>query len=885
MSGPVSRIALRIVALCAPIVPADQRSRWRRQWDADLSCQADWLLDNGVTPSGATWDLARRSTGALRHALWLRIRQWRNPMIRQDLTFAWRSFIRRPAFTLAIVLTLGLGVGANATIFSWLDALVFSPLPGVARSSELALIRFASPTRSNLSFSYPNFRDVRERKPDGLSGLAAFAMLPLGMRTTGEPERVWAQAVSGNFFDVLEVSAARGRTLRMDDERGIGGSPVVVISDHLWRTRFSATETIVGSTITLNEHPMTIVGVTPPGFIGSMAALSVDLWVPVTMHPTLVGRDVLSLRGNGWMFALGRRQPAGSADSLKAALGVVGAQLVKDNAIPDGWTLRVAELREEGAAQVLFPVLSIVMGVVAIVLLIACGNVSSLLLSRAVARQREIAIRAALGASRWHLLRQLLVESLLLAILGGLAGVAITIWTSRGLNALLPPLPFPVLINASVNPRVLIFSAVLVLLATMVFGLAPALQGSRTALQNTLRGGGTAEHTVRRARWRRGMVAGQIALATVLLVSAGLFVRTLLNTYDADPGFSRREGVLASFDLSSAGFDASKGRAFYTTLLNTLSALPEVESASVSTILPLSIGGGSDTSPIIDGYTPKPNEDVVVFYGMVGSNYFETMGVPIVEGRPIAAADREETEKVVVINETMAKRYWPGRSAIGGRLRASGDWTTVVGVAKNGKYGSLTEAPRSVMYFPIQQVYRSNPVLHVATRGAAGSAIAPIRRAIARAAPELALYDVRTIREHLQASVAVPRVGAILLGIFGGLALVLAAIGLYGVVTFAVSQRTREIGVRMALGAERGDILRQILGEATRTAVIGLVIGIGLAVFAAPALKSLMVNVSATDALTYGLTVAVLFTVSVVAAWIPARRAAGVDPVDALRTD
>jgi predicted permease len=381
------------------------------------------------------------------------------------------------------------------------------------------------------------------------------------------------------------------------------------------------------------------------------------------------------------------------------------------------------------------------------------------------------------------------------------------------------------------------------------------------------------------------MVAGQIALATVLLVCAGLFVRTLAHAYNADPGFSRRDGVVASFDLSSIGFDGAKGRAFYTTALAKLESLPEVESASVSTLLPLSIGGGSDTSPDIDGYTPKPNEEVVVYYGMVSPRYFETLGVPIVAGRPIDATDLDGRQPVVVINETMARRYWPGRSAIGGRLKASSEWTTVVGIAKDGKYGSLTEAPLSVMYFPIDQVYRSNPVLEVATRGPAGPAMASIRKTMTGLAPELALYNVRTLREHLDTSVAVPRIGAILLGVFGALALALAAIGLYGVVAFAVSQRTREIGVRMALGAERGTILRQVLGEAARTSAIGLAVGLALAFAAAPALSSLMVNVSTTDALTYGTTAALLFSVSLLAAWLPARRAAGVDPVEALRVD
>ncbi len=885
MTGGVPGLAGFIVALSAPIVPEDRRAEWRRQWSADLVCQAAWLRENGKHPAAVRWDLIRRSTGAARHACWLRARQWRTAMIGQDLKFAWRTFRRRPGFTLAIILTLGLGVGANATIFSWIDALVLSPLPAVPRANDLVLLRFASQTRSDLSFSYLNYQDVRDSKPEGLTGLTVFNMVPLGLRTSGEPERVWAEVVSGNFFDVLEVPAALGRTLQPADEGPPGTAAVAVISDHLWRTRFAADAHIVGTSINLNGHPFNVVGVTPPGFAGSISGLAMDVWVPVTMHPLLTGREVLSRRGIGWLMAMGRRDVSVPKATLAASARVIGDRMLKDQKISDGWSLRVAPLSEEGAAQVLLPVLSIVMAVVAIVLLIACANVSSLLLSRAVARQREIAIRAALGATRMHLLRQLLIESLGLSVLGGLAGVAIASWTSHGLDALLPPLPYPVLIAASVNPRVLLFSAALVVLTTLVFGLAPALQGSRTKLQNTLRAAGSAETTVRRARMRRGMVAGQIALATVLLVCAGLFVRTLSHAYEADPGFSRRDGVVASFDLSSIGFDEGKGRAFYTTALAALESLPEVESASVSTILPLSIGGGSDTSPAIEGYTPKPNEEVVVYYGMVGPRYFETLGVPIVDGRPIDATDLDGRQPVVVINETMARRYWPGRSAIGGRLKASDEWATVVGIAKDGKYGSLTEAPRSMMYFPIDQVYRSNPVLEVATRGPAGPAIASIRKTLTTLAPELALYNVRTLREHLDTSVAVPRIGAILLGVFGALALALAAIGLYGVVAFAVSQRTREIGVRMALGAERGTILRQVLGEAARTSAIGLAVGLALAFAAAPALSSLMVNVSATDALTYATTAALLFSVSLIAAWLPARRAAGVDPVEALRVD
>jgi predicted permease len=380
-------------------------------------------------------------------------------------------------------------------------------------------------------------------------------------------------------------------------------------------------------------------------------------------------------------------------------------------------------------------------------------------------------------------------------------------------------------------------------------------------------------------------VAGQIALATVLLIAASLFVRTLGRAYSADPGFTARTGLLASFDLNSAGIEAARGPEFYTRALERLSALPEVASATITTAMPLAIGGSSDTSPAIEGYTPAPNEDVVVYYGMVAPNFFSTLGIPIVEGRAIDARDRDGQAPVVVINETMARRYWPGRSAVGGRLKTGPEWTTVVGVAKDGKYGALNEAPRAVMYYPIQQVYRAGGTLVVTTNGPAGPAVAAVRRSLAELAPDLALSDVRTIDEHLAGAFAMPRVGAILLGVFGGLALVLASVGLYGVVAFAVSQRTREIGVRLALGAHRGTILRQILGESAWTCGIGLAIGVALALAASPALKSQLVNLSPTDVVSYGATVALLLGVTLVATWLPARRAASVDPVTALRID
>ncbi len=876
--------ARRLIGAWAWLVPAARREAWRRQWLADLAAQATFLTTQGQPPRTITRDLARRSLGAFPHAVWLRIHQWRTLMSLQDFRYALRGFGQRPGFTAAIVLTLGLAIGATTTIFSWVDALVLNPLPGVPRTTELALVRFATPTRPDLSFSYPNYVDVRDAAPEVLAGLAVKDMMAATLRVgAGTPERVWVEVASGNLFDVLEVGAAHGRVLQTADEHE--RRSVAVLSHSLWQTRFAADPAIVGQAVSINGLPFTVVGIAPAGFRGAMGGLAMDVWVPVTLYTQLTGRDVLNSRGSGWLQSVARLAPGVSRAQADAALRVVSDRLVADDKIADNWRLRVAPLSEDGAAMVLLPVVSVLMGLVVLVLLIACANVSGLLLARAVARQSELAIRTALGAGRWRLVRQLLLESLLLAGAGGLAGVLLATWTSRTLQALLPPLPYPVLIESSVNLRVLGFSLLVVALATVIFGLAPALQGSRARLLSAVRASRGASSTPQRARMRGALVVGQVALALILLVCAGLFVRTLANSYGVDPGFTRRQAVLASFDLNSLRLSPDEGRVVLDRLVSRLETLPGVERASLSTFVPLSIGGSSDTSPDIDGYTPAENEEVVVYYGMVGPNYFETMGISIVDGRGVTAQDRATSAPVVVINETMARRYWAGRPAVGGRLRTGEEWMTVVGVARDGKYGQLTESARSVMYFPIQQIYRPDPVLHVATAGPAEVAITDVRQAVAEVAPDLALFDVRTLEEHLRMSVAIPRMAALLLGIFGGLALVLSAVGLSGVIAFSVSQRTREIGVRMALGADRGDVLRSVLSQGARLAGLGLVLGLGGAALATPLLGTLLVNVSPTDPLTFAATAASLLAVALLAAWIPARRAASVDPVTALRTD
>jgi predicted permease len=806
-------------------------------------------------------------------------------MLGQDLKFAWRGFRRQPGFAAAIVLTLGLGIGANATVFSWLDAVALNPLPGVAHPEQLSVVRFATATRNDLSVCFLNYSEVRDSGAAGLDGLAAYAFAAVSMRVGPEPERVWAQMVTGNMFDVLKVPAALGRPLQASDEAGAGQSYVAVMSDALWRRRFNADPSIVGRPLILNGQPFTVVGVAPAGFVGALSGVAMDLFVPITMQKELTGRSSLEARGNGFLTAIARRGDGVSPDRLQAGLTPVAAHLAEAQPINEGRTLRVAAMTETGAASILLPVLSVVMVVVGLVLLIACANVSGLLLARAASRQREVAVRTALGATPRQLVRQLLVESLGLAIVGGVAGLLIAVWGSKMLDAALPPMQLPVLLGATVNWHVAAFIGAVVGLTTIVFGLAPAWHGARASLQNVLRTGGAGTGSPRRARLRRVLVIAQMAMAMVLLVGTGLFLRTLIGAASIDPGYHRKEAVMASLDVASVGYTKDQGLAFYDRLLARMRALPDVENASLSTFVPLGLSGNSDTSPTIEGYDARPNEEIVAYYGSVAPGYFDTMQIPIVAGRPIDERDRAATAPVVVINETMARRYWPGRTAVGGRMKTGGDEWTVVGVAKDGKYRTLGEAPRSQMYFALQQAYRSNPVLHVATRRPAAQMINTVRQAAAAELPELALFEVHTLEEQTAVALTIPSLSAMLLGIFGGLALTLAAIGLYRVVAFVVSQRTQEIGIRMALGANRSEVFRDVLGQGSRMAAIGLVIGAGLAMLAGPALSTLLVNVSPTDAVTYAGTALVLIVVALVASWLPARRAAGIDPVRALRLD
>ena len=881
------RLALALVATCAPVVPSSRRRTWRDQWRADLWHYAQWLDAHGSAPApGSSLALLARSAGCIPHACALRIDDWSLRMVSHDLKFACRMLVRRPAFTLVAILILGLGIGANATIFSWVQTVLLQPVPGVD-VSPLVSLSGRTTSRRNLSFSYPNFIDLRGARPDGLDDVIAFRGVAMNLRGDGEPRRVWGQLVSPNFFDVLRLRPVLGRGFLESDASALDREPVAVLSYGAWQGLFAGDPRIVGRRITLNARPFTVIGVAPEGFRGTMIGLSLDVFVPITMQRAFMsGQDRLSQRGSAFLFVFGRLSEGSTLQRAQASLDVVAARLAEAHPVNEGRGIAVEPLWQTGAAGMLLPVMATLMAVVGVVLLIACANLAGLLLARAAGRQREIAVRLAVGASRGRLVRQLLLESVLLAAAGGVAGVVVAVWTSGTLMTFMPPTPFPVAFDAGVDLGVVMFAIAVTFVTALAFGLLPALRASRPDVNAVLKdaagsvGGGAA-----RARIRNALVVAQVALSLVLLVCAALFVRGLNHARSLDPGFSLLEGVMAAVDLLPNGYDAVRGTAFHHRLLEQVRALPHVEAATIASNMPLDIGRGSEMSVDIEGYTPAPNEEVDAFYNRVGPSYFDTMGIPIVSGRPLDHRDIDGSQLSVVVNETMAGRYWPGQDPIGRTIRFGAGPAIVVGVATDGKYGQMNEPAQNHMYVPIAQFFRHDAILIVRTDGNSAPVIPALHAEVKKLDPNLPLFDVRPVSEHLKLAVFIPRLASTVLGLFGVLALLLAIVGLYSVVALGVAQRTREIGVRVAMGATRRDILRLVLRQGMKLTIIGLAAGLALSVAAAQALRSQLIGVGPTDIISFAGTSTVLLVVALLACAIPARRAARLDPVRALRLD
>jgi predicted permease len=802
-----------------------------------------------------------------------------------DLRHAVRSLVATPVLTCAAALSLGLGIGANTTVFSWVQAVLLRPVPGAAAADRLLVAAMETRDGHSRSWSYPNYRDVRDRAT--LVDVVAQDDQAMSIAVDGRAERAYGGLVSGNYFQFMGVQPALGRLISPEDDRTPGGHPVVVLSHAYWQRRFAGAPGIVGTQVIVNNTPMTVIGVAPEGFIGSFLGISTAAWVPMAMQPQMTGSSRLEARGSGWMQAWVRLRAGVSREQAQAEAATLMAQLEREYPkFFDGWRLRLVDVWQApfGAPQVLAPILGVLSVVVALVLLIACANVANLLLSRAVGRRREVAIRLSLGASRWRLVRELLTESLLLAVIAGGLGVAVAYWTSGVLMAFAPPTDMPIEFGLRVDRGTLVYAALVSLVTGLVFGLTPALQAARPDTVHALKeeaGRGSAGRTGQRLRG--ALVVAQVAVCLVLLVGASLFVRSLRAAQDVNPGFDADGVLIASVDLLPNGYTPDTGRQFHRRLTEAVAAMPGVRAVALARQVPLGLSGTNSMGLEVVGYTPRPDEEVNVVYNIAGERYFDTMRIPLVAGREFTSQDSRDAAPVVIVNETMARRYWAGRDAVGGRLRMGKNEYQVVGVARDIKYNSLAERPQPHMYLPLEQNFTSAVVLHVRTAGAPGALLPALRDVIRGLDANLPIFDARTLDEHLGTAVFAQRMGANLLGVMGVLALLLAAVGLYGVIAYAVSQRTQEMGIRLALGAAPRDLLRMVVGQGMRLTVIGLAIGLVLSYALAGFMRSLLPGIAPRDPVTFVAVPLLLATIALVAALIPARRAGGVDPVVALR--
>jgi predicted permease len=812
----------------------------------------------------------------------------------KDLRYGLRSLLRQPGFTAVAILSIALGIGVNTTIFGFINATLFRPLP------------FAEPDRlvrvwDGNAVSYPDY--VAYRDETGVfSDLAAYAQRPMSLVVNGESERIYGEFVSGNYFDVLKANPALGRGFLAEDDRTAGTNPVVVISNTLWRDRFNSDPGIVGKSVNLNQQPYTVVGVMPEKFTGATVITPPDLWVPMMMEPAAnPGSRSLTSPDDGWLMMLGRLRPDANHGAAQAAVETIAARLHQARherksgpEEPGGRTVAVVAARglmvpPQGYMSRLL-IVGGLMTIVSLVLLVACANVANMLLARAVNRRKEIAVRLALGASRWRIARQMLTESLLLSVTGGVAGLLLSLWGTDLLVSLLPQSMLGGSVAPNLTPDMRVFGYTLLLsLATgVIFGLLPALQSSKpdvvAALKDEkMRLGGPR----RRLTLRNLLVVGQIAVSMLLLVTAGLFIRNLRNTQHPDPGFSIDEGLMASFDLGLAGYKNSRGKLFQEQLLEHLRSSPQVRSASLAESVPL--GSGGSKSPLyVEGEASNMeqlDENSLLEHTTVGTDYFKTMGIPLLRGRDFNDRDTASTTAVVIVNETLARRLAPNGDAIGKRLRmdSQGDYLQVVGVARDIKYHHLAEKPPFFVYRPLGQRYRSVLTLHVRTAGDPTAVISQVRSDVKALDPNLPLTDLKTMQEHMRLPLAPAKLLASLSSGFGVLTLLLAAIGLYGVMAYLVGSRTHEIGIRMALGAQTSGVRRLIIEQGMRLALTGIALGLIAAFALTRILASLLYGVSSTDPLTFAGGAVLLAGVAMLACYIPARRATKVDPMIALR--
>ena len=816
----------------------------------------------------------------------------------QDVRYGIRVLLKSPGFLIVAVLSLALGIGANTTIFTMVNSIFLQPLP-VEKPGELMYVYGTDAANRTsimgtfLPISYPNFADYRAQN-NVFAEMGAYSFpVPVSLAGGEKPTPILGQLVTGNYFSLLGVHIAIGRGFIPEEDRTPGTHAVAVLNYKFWQRQFGGNSGIVGQTIRLNGHPFTVIGVAPSGFEGTISVLSPDVWLPVMSHPHVIltafpGGPLDANRRLMFFNAFGRLKASATMEESRAALQTIGKRLEQE--FPTENTGRNVGLMPLLQATIPPAVRGValqgsvlLMVIVGLVLLIACANLANLMMARATARRREFTVRVALGSARSRLISQLLTESVLVALPGGILAILVAV---AGRNLILSLLPN--VLNANnfsmpINATVLAFTFFLSIASGIIFGLVPALRASNPDLVTELKERSGSFAPIGRINGRKILVFVQVALSVIALASAGLFIRSLANAQNVDLGFDKDKLVVAGYDVSSNNYDQARGKEFHRQALEKLRGVPGVDAVALAAAAPLTPSLQRTVFP--EGQENANNNGVLTFVNTIVPGYFETVRMPILRGRGFTDADREGGILVVVINEAMAKRFWPDQDALGKRFKffADKEYRTVVGIVKTSKYLFIGEDPQSMAYLPLEQSYSPTMTLHVRVAGQPEAMKTTIERELRSIDRDIAVTNVSTGPELLRTSLWGPRLAATLLSIFGVIALVLATVGIYGVMSYSVNQRASEIGIRIALGAERQDVLRMVLRQGMTVVVLGLFAGLTVAVGVGTVMSRLLYGVGKTDLPTFGTTTLVLLAVALVANYIPARRATTVDPVTVMR--
>ena len=868
-----------------------RRAQQDRELDAEMFAHLELAieenLERGLSPAEARRQALVRFGGpqqvkeTLREARGLPLLE----TLFQDFRFALRMLRRSPGFALVAIFCLTLGIGTNAAVFSWMEGLLFRPYPAVAHQERLVAL---TGTAAQDDLSWPDFLDLQRN----CKLFEAFFVSKIMGTTLSIGERaqvVTGSVVSSNYFPALGVHPILGRAFEPTEDVGRSAHPVTVISYQLWKERFGGDPQIIGKTQRMNGVLHTIIGVAPEGFYGTFVGWAMKFWVPASMEDTFeAGGYKLEDRGERWIEGYGRLKPGVTLEQAQQEVSAVAKRLDADYPATNRgrgvklWALWQTPFNNAGT---LLPTLGIMLVVVVFVLLIACANVGNLLLVRAFARRHEITVRVAVGAGRRRLLQQLLIEGLVLSALAATGGLLIAHWSSHLLVLLLPVRNGNAMhLPGEMDWRVMALSAAVCLASTLLFALLPAIEASNVDLAITLRSEMAGVVHGRSKSWvRSGLVLVQVSLCFILLAGAGLLLQSLERVRSDSPGFSTQGTLVTAVNLSASGYDVQRAKSFQDDLIDRVQGLPGVESAALARVTPLGYGTFSSAPIAVDGYQPPTDERPSVDYNQVGPGYFATIGIPLVSGREFTRADNETAAPVAIVNETMAARYWAGKNPIGDRLQVKDKWLEIVGVSKTSRYYSMREMPKPFFYVPLRQKFSVGAALNIRTKLRPETMAAALSRELKAMDANLALYEVISLQEQLDRSTSAQKVAVTLTGVLAGLALVLASIGLYGVMSYTVSQSTRELGLRMALGARTPELFRLVISRGLALTAGGILLGAAAALGLTRLLGYLLYKVSPRDPLAFGSAFLILLIVSLIACLLPAWRATRVDPIVALR--